>query len=304
VTAARYQIEHETRYVHTGGVSTSQHVAYLRPRTLPHQRVKSHEMEIDPVPASRLQRIDCFGNNVDQFTILTPYDEMRVISRSIVEVTALADPTAGEALPWEILRDDFLYQRGAPYEAATEFSYSSPYVATAPELAEFARESFAATRSALDAAVELMHRIHDAFTFDPGSTTITTPVTRVLADRRGVCQDFAHLQIGCLRSLGLAARYVSGYLVTDPPPGRPRLVGADASHAWLSVWCPPRGWVDLDPTNDVVPSHRHVTLAWGRDYGDVSPLRGVVLGGHEHTLHVGVSVTPMTADGAVSDLPS
>src|SRR6476660_9033095 len=137
VTAARYQIEHETRYVHTGGVSTSQHVAYLRPRTLPHQRVKSHEMEIDPVPASRLQRIDCFGNNVDQFTILTPYDEMRVISRSIVEVTTLPDPMAGEALPWDLLRDDLLYQRGAPYEAATEFSYSSPYVATAPELAEF-----------------------------------------------------------------------------------------------------------------------------------------------------------------------
>ena len=124
-----------------------------------------------------------------------------------------------------------------------------------------------------------MHRIHEEFTFDPGSTTITTPVTRVLADRRGVCQDFAHLQIGCLRSLGLPARYVSGYLLTDPPPGQPRLVGADASHAWLSVWCPRMGWVDLDPTNDVLPALRHVTLAWGRDYGDVSPLRGVVLGG-------------------------
>ena len=137
-----------------------------------------------------------------------------------------------------------------------------------------------------------MHRIHREFTFDPGATTITTPVTRVLAERRGVCQDFAHLQIGCLRSLGLPARYVSGYLLTDPPPGQPRLVGADASHAWLSVCCPRLGWVDLDPTNDVLPSQRHVTLAWGRDYGDVSPLRGVVLGGRAHTLHVGVSVTP------------
>jgi len=143
------------------------------------------------------------------------------------------------------------------------------------------------------AVVGLTHRIHEELTFDPGSTTIATPVTRVLADRRGVCQDFAHLQIGCLRSLGLAARYVSGYLLTEPPPGQPRLVGADASHAWLSVWCARLGWVDLDPTNDVLPSQRHVTLAWGRDYSDVSPLRGVVLGGRDHTLHVGVSVIPV-----------
>ena len=137
-----------------------------------------------------------------------------------------------------------------------------------------------------------MHRIHDEFRFDPGATSITTPVTRVLAERHGVCQDFAHLQIACLRSLGLPARYVSGYLLTDPPPGQPRLVGADASHAWLSVWCPVHGWVDLDPTNDVLPDTRHVTIAWGRDYGDVSPLRGVVLGGGSHELYVGVSVVP------------
>jgi transglutaminase-like putative cysteine protease len=298
VTAALYRIEHETRYVHTGGVSTSQHVAYLRPRTLPYQQVRWHEVEIDPPPASRVQRIDYFGNNIDQFTILTPYDEMRVVGRSIVNVATPELPVTADMALWETVRDDLFYQRGAPYEGAAEFSYSSPYVASAPELAAFARESFGAERPLLDAAVELMHRIHDEFIFDPGSTTITTPVTRVLADRHGVCQDFAHLQIGCLRSLGLAARYVSGYLLTDPPPGQPRLVGADASHAWLSVWCPRRGWVDLDPTNDVVPSGRHVTLAWGRDYGDVSPLRGVVLGGRDHTLHVGVSVTPVTADGA------
>jgi transglutaminase-like putative cysteine protease len=302
VKSARYRIEHETRYVHTGGVSTSQHLAYLTPRTLPRQHVPWHEVEIDPAPANRVQRIDYFGNAVDQFTILTPYDEMRVVGRSVVEVTAAEPPIAVDAgVPWETVRDELLYQRGTPYEGAAEFSYPSPYVATAPELGAFASASFAPHRSLVDAAIDLMHRIHNEFTFDPGSTTITTPVTQVLADRHGVCQDFAHLQVGCLRSLGLAARYVSGYLLTDPPPGQPRLVGADASHAWLAVWCPRLGWVDLDPTNDVLPSLRHVTLAWGRDYGDVSPLRGVVLGGgRHHTLHVGVSVMPMAKDDATS----
>jgi len=299
VTDAVYRIEHETRYAHSGGVSMSQHVAYLTPRTLPHQSVRWHELVIEPAPAGHVQRIDYFGNGVDQFTILTPYDDMRVIARSVVKVSGTERSVAGDIdVPWEAVHDELFYERGAPYENAAEFSYPSPYAGTAPELAGFARQSFTPQRPLIAAAVDLMHRIHEEFTFDPGSTTIATPVMRVLADRRGVCQDFAHLQIGCLRSLGLAARYVSGYLLTDPPAGQPRLVGADASHAWLSVWCPRMGWVDLDPTNDVRPSQRHVTLAWGRDYGDVSPLRGVVLGGRDHTLRVGVSVTPATEDDA------
>jgi transglutaminase-like putative cysteine protease len=294
-----YRIEHETRYIHRGGASTSQHVAYLTPRALPRQRVRWHDLTIEPAPASRVQRVDYFGNAVDQFTILTPYDELRVVGRSLVEVIAAEPPLDVDAsAPWEMVRDRLCYRRGAAYESASEFSYPSPYAATATELAGFARDSFAPERPVVAAAVDLMHRIYEEFTFDPGSTTIATPVTRVLADRRGVCQDFAHLHIGCLRSLGLAARYVSGYLLTEPPPGQPRLVGADASHAWLSLWCPRLGWVDLDPTNDVLPSRRHVTLAWGRDYGDVSPLRGVVLGGRTHTLHVGVSVTPAMEDDA------
>ena len=213
---------------------------------------------------------------------MTSYASWDAASSKLIATELPIGADAGA--PWEAVRDELFYKRGAPYADASEFSYPSPYAATAPELAEFARASFAPDRPVVAAAVELMHRIHEEFTFDPGSTTIATPVTRVLTDRRGVCQDFAHLQIGCLRSLGLAARYVSGYLLTEPPPGQPRLVGADASHAWLSIWCPRLGWVDLDPTNDVLPSHRHVTLAWGRDYGDVSPLRGVVLGGRTHTL--------------------
>jgi transglutaminase-like putative cysteine protease len=296
MTTATYRVEHETRYAHTSGVSTSQHVAYLTPRPLARQRVPSHALVIDPAPASSAQRVDYFGNIVSQFAILTPYDELTVLAQSVVEVSAPAasiDPEGGEA--WQGVRDALSYGRGAPYKDASEFGFPSPYIAVGPELAAFALGSFPTQRPLVAAAIDLMHRIHEEFTFDPEATTVATPVTRVLAERRGVCQDFAHLQIACLRSLGLAARYVSGYLVTEPPAGQPRLVGADASHAWLSVWCPPLGWVDLDPTNDVLPSLRHVTLAWGRDYGDVCPLRGVVLGGREHTLHVGVSVTPLDA---------
>jgi transglutaminase-like putative cysteine protease len=207
--------------------------------------------------------------------------------------------------PWEHLRDALVYGHhagngddtsGVPFDPEpAQYAFASPYVAPDPEIAAFARDSFAPERPLLDAAIHLMHRIHDEFRFDATATTITTPVKRVLEERRGVCQDFAHLQISCLRSLGLPARYVSGYILTDPPPGQPRLKGADASHAWLAVYCPRNGWVDLDPTNDLRPELRHVRLAWGRDYGDVSPLRGVILGGADHSLHVGVSVVPLDA---------
>jgi transglutaminase-like putative cysteine protease len=286
--AVRYQIEHETRYVHAGRVSTSQHVACLAPRGLPRQHVQSHDVLIDPRPANDSRRIDCYGNIEDHFTILTPYSELRVVSRSVVDVEprpASIDPESSP--PWEEV------SAAGAFDEATEFRYPSPYVEPAPALADFARQAFTGGRPLLSAAAALMHTIHAEFQFDPGATTITTPATRVLEERHGVCQDFAHLQIACLRSLGLPARYVSGYLLTDPPPGQPRLVGADASHAWLSVWCPRNGWVDLDPTNAVIPDSRHVTIAWGRDYGDVSPLRGVVLGGGSHELYVGVSVVPL-----------
>ncbi len=286
--AVVYEIEHETRYVHAGRVSTSQHVACLTPRALPRQHLRAHHVVVDPLPANDSSRIDCYGNVEEQFTILTPYSELRVVSRSVVEVSPREEPVDPEASPaWEDVRSD------DGFNVASEFRYPSPYVEPAPALAAFAREQFTERRPLLAAAVALMHRIHDEFQFDPGATTITTPATRVLEERHGVCQDFAHLQIACLRSLGLPARYVSGYLLTDPPPGQPRLVGADASHAWLSVWCPRNGWVDLDPTNAVLPDTRHVTIAWGRDYGDVSPLHGVVLGGGKHELYVGVSVVPV-----------
>ncbi len=286
-----YRIEHDTRYTYASTVSMSQHVAYLRPREQPRQHLREYGLIIEPAPARILHRQDYFGNDVAQFQLLRPHGELRVSSRSLVEVTAREPRIVPEASPpWTEVRD-------APQSAwlteVVQFLFASPYIALAPELEAFARQWFPPGRPLLAAALDLMHAIYREFTFDPTATTITTPVTRVLAERHGVCQDFAHLQISCLRALGLPARYVSGYLLTDPPAGQPRLVGADASHAWLSIYCPHHGWVDLDPTNDLVVDQRHITLAWGRDYGDVSPLRGVLLGGDEHTLSVGVSVVPV-----------
>jgi transglutaminase-like putative cysteine protease len=294
MSSVQYQVEHVTRYVYGDRIATSQHLAYLHPRTLDYQRVHWYELTIDPPPSTTSQRVDYFGNVADHFTILTPYLELRATSRSLVEISPRphgVDPNVSPA--WEDVRDALVYRPGAAFDPAVELVCASPYVGLEPELAAFAMAAFTPRRPLLAAAFDLMERINREFRFDTGATSITTPVTRVLTDRRGVCQDFAHLQIACLRSLGLSARYVSGYLLTDPPPGQPRLVGADASHAWLSVYCPVHGWVDLDPTNNLVPGLRHVTLAWGRDYGDVSPLRGVVLGGAEQSLHVGVSVVPV-----------
>jgi transglutaminase-like putative cysteine protease len=292
MTRARYRVEHDTEYGHAALASTSQHVAYLAPRELPRQHVLWHELQIDPAPADRSTRVDYFGNRVEHFTMLTPYRQLAVMSRSLVDVTAPAGLVVDDSPPWESVRDRLRAGPPAAPLDAIEGVAASPYVEIDPAVEAFGRASFPSGRPLLDGAIDLMHRIHAAFTFDAAATTVTTPVARVLEGQRGVCQDFAHVQLACLRALGLSARYVSGYLLTDPPPGQPRLIGADASHAWVSVWCPVHGWTDLDPTNDVRPSLRHITLAWGRDYGDVSPLRGVVLGGGEQILRVGVSVVP------------
>lgn len=290
-----YRVDHETGYVHADRATTSQHVACLKPRTLERQRVRWHELVVTPVPDSLQERVDYFGNRVHYFEILSPYTELSVISRSLVSVRGRSTPLDPEAsLPWDRYREHDRFRAGAPSDPDLQFLYPSPYIAFSAELLAFARPSFTVGRPALLGAIDLMHRIHREFRFDPGATTVATPVTRVLADRHGVCQDFAHLMIGCLRTLGIPARYVSGYLLTDPPPGQPRLVGADASHAWIAMRDPYLGWVDLDPTNDVLPDIRHITTAWGRDYDDVSPLRGVVLGGQQQKLTVGVSVMPVT----------
>jgi transglutaminase-like putative cysteine protease len=290
--AVRYLIEHVTRYEHGDLVSMSHHLACLRPRDLEGQWLESFELTVDPPPAHETSRVDAFGNVVTHFELLVPYRMLQAVSRSVVRVepSGSIDPSASP--PWEDVRDMGVGAAGLAVDVA-QFRVGSPCAGTAPELADFARQAFTAGRPLLAAAVDLMHMIHRECRFDPGATSVTTPVTRVLTDRHGVCQDFAHLQVASMRSLGLPARYVSGYLLTDPPPGQPRLVGADASHAWVSVWCPLHGWVDLDPTNDLRPDVRHITIGWGRDYGDVSPLRGVIVGGVRHALYVGVNVAPV-----------
>jgi transglutaminase-like putative cysteine protease len=289
-----YRIEHHTRYAYESPVATSQHVAWLEPRPMPDQVNRNWTLAIEPAPKRLVRRRDYFGNVVHLFELLRPHLELSVVSRGVVEVhrPEVALPLS-DSPPWEAARAQLSHPAHDATRLAAEFVFDSPQVAPDPDVAAFARSCFPAGRSVLDGAVALMHRIHDEFTFDPDATTPTTPVSKVLAERRGVCQDFAHFQIACLRAMGLAARYVSGYLLTDPPPGLPRLIGADASHAWLSVFCPLNGWVDLDPTNDVRVGERHIVVAWGRDYSDVTPLRGVLLGGNEHQLHVGVNVVPI-----------
>jgi len=320
-----YRVEHDTRYEYEGAVATSQHVACLRPAELPWQHTREHTLEVDPEPAERSTRFDHFGNTVEYFSIVRPHEELLVRARSVVEVRGrsgraggasngggghrvadgasgalsgvgaqdVADRSFGDAAAtpaWEEVRDAFVYRKGEPGRAEAEFLFSSPYIDVEAAARAYAAPSFAPGRPIVEAAIHLMHRMHEDFRFDPEATTVTTPVARVLEDRRGVCQDLAHVMIACLRSMALPARYVSGYLLTDPPPGQPRLVGADASHAWASVHCPGLGWVDLDPTNDVLPGLRHVVIGHGRDYGDVCPLRGVFVGAAEHKLHIAVTV--------------
>lgn len=287
-----YRVEHDTRYRYAAPTPTSHHVACLRPREMSRQRVLAHSLHVEPSPSDRHTRVDWFGNTLEQFAILGSHRELLVRADSLVEVSD-EEPGVQDDTPWETVRDSFVYTKGAPGRRETEFLFASPFIVVEEESREYAADSFPAGRPLLEAAIHLMHRMHEDFRFDPHATTVTTPVTRVLAERRGVCQDLAHVMISGLRALGIPARYVSGYLLTDPPAGQPRLVGADASHAWVSVHCPEAGWVDLDPTNDVLIGLRHVVTGWGRDYGDVCPLHGVFSGGGEHTLSIAVSVTPV-----------
>jgi transglutaminase-like putative cysteine protease len=270
-------------------------VAHLLPRETPWQRVLEASVHVEPEPAERDEFQDAFGNHITQFGVHQPHDGLVVSAESLVEVTTPA--TVEDPTPWEEACDDLRARRG---EASIELgamratSRFVPLDELGPELHAYAAPSFGPGRGVIDAVRELCHRINADFVFDPTSTEWSTPLAEVLSMRRGVCQDFAHLAAGCLRSLGLAARYVSGYIETDAPAGGERLVGADASHAWCSVWTPHRGWVDFDPTNDHLPTHRHVTVAWGRDYADVTPIRGVVLGpATDQRLEVAVDVVAL-----------
>jgi transglutaminase-like putative cysteine protease len=239
------------------------------------------------------ERVDYFGNPVTFFTIQEPHEELNIEARSQVILDGLSVTWPEHSAAWEEVTRSLPEDLTEAGLDAYQFVFESPRIKPLPEFAAYAAESFPAGRPLTEALLNFTERIYKDFRFDSKATNVRTSPQQVLRQKSGVCQDFAHLQVACLRSLGLAARYVSGYLRTYPPPGRARLVGADASHAWVSVYCPGSGWLDVDPTNNVIPSQGHVTLAWGRDYGDVSPVRGVILGGRDHKLDVGVEMEPL-----------
>lgn len=291
-------VMHDTTYRYASEVALAHHVAYLRPAETSHQQVESFRIGVSPKPFVQRMMSDVFGNSRFYFSLDIPHPRLAVRAVSRVRLTARYDDfDAAGTLPWRDVVQCLGYRAGARYTPQNEFSFPSPYIPRHREIGHYAAASFADAASIADGAIDLMHRIHRDFRYDTDATDISTPVLGAFQAKSGVCQDFAHVMIGGLRALGLAARYVSGYLLTRPPPGQPRLIGADASHAWVSVWCPrddgSATWLDLDPTNDVIPSTSHVTLAIGRDFGDVSPLRGIIRGGGAHKLTVGVTVRPV-----------
>jgi transglutaminase-like putative cysteine protease len=290
----RYTVEHETRYVYETAVVQSWQLARLVPRTLKWQRLLSHSMQIDPPPEERHEAPDSFGNTVTHFGLYGAHRLLRVRMRCSVEVDARAPLAKGEAEPWESVRDAVRNNPQLDDLNAARMCEPTMLVPLSDQARRYAGEVLTPGRDWREAVIALMHSIHRDFEFEPGATTVSTSVDEVLHQRRGVCQDFAHLMLACLRSHGLPARYVSGYLLTDAAPGQPRLMGVDASHAWVAAYSPQHGWVELDPTNDTLADTRYITLAWGADFADVVPLRGVILGGGEQQLDVSVSVTPQS----------
>jgi transglutaminase-like putative cysteine protease len=298
-----YRIRHTTTYQYEEPVSLCHNLARLTPRDGAHQACLHSELQIDPEPDVSSRWTDYFGNAATFFTIQQPHQELVVTAVHAAHLKSFTPPTATDSPAWEEVRDTLPGDRSPAGMEAYQFVFDSPYVRASADLGKYAAESFPSARPLLEGVLDLSRRIHSEFKYDQRATTISTPLAEVLAERHGVCQDFAHLAIGCLRSLGLPARYVSGYLSTTPPPGQPRVVGADASHAWFSVYCPRQGWVDVDPTNNQVPSDRHIVLAWGRDFDDVSPIKGVILGGGQHTVTVAVDVIPDEKLSANHDSP-
>lgn len=287
-----YGISHRTTFRYTDSVSMSQHLVHLLPRAHPGQRVLRSALIVEPAPTVIRDDQDYFGNPTTYLTVEEPHDRLVAASTSTVDVAAVAPPPAESTAPWDTVFDGLSQATDAPSLSAYQFAFDSPYTGSS-RAADYARPSFPAGRPVLAGAIDLMSRIFTDFTYEGGVTDVYTPVDKVFADKRGVCQDFAHLMLAALRGLDLPARYVSGYVMTHPPEGQEKLIGADASHAWVSVWVSDFGWVDLDPTNDLIPGDEHITVAWGRDYGDVSPINGMVLGGGKQTVDVSVDVRPV-----------
>jgi transglutaminase-like putative cysteine protease len=291
---ARYRVVHETRYQYDSMVTLSQQYLHMTPRAFAFQETESHLIWLDPVINEGSDGLDFFGNSTRHVALTGPHDRLLVHAESTVSLRprhTLAE-IAG-TLPWESVRDMMAKEKSPATLEACRYLYASPLVNWFPDLEAYGRLCFTPGRPVLDAALDLTEMIFEDFEFDGRATDISTPLEQVLRGRRGVCQDFAQLMIGCLRSVGLPARYVSGYILTHPLEGKPRLIGADASHAWVSVYCPSLGWVDFDPTNRCLVQHEHITLGWGRDFSDVTPMRGIVLGGGQQKLDVQVTVTPL-----------
>lgn len=305
--AVRYHVLHETRYDYGSPVSLSQQQLHLSPRILAWQQVEEQCVDIEPTPSWRRDGLDAFGNPVTWVAFHAPHDSLLIRSVMTVAVEPHLPGDLKNSPPWEAVRDRLAYDATDPQPAdldATRFLFESPHVRIKHELADYAADCFPPGKPLLLCVQALMAKIFTEFTFDPEATTVSTPVLDVLENKRGVCQDFAHLMIACLRALGLAARYVSGYLLTRPPPGKPRLIGADASHAWVSVYVPGSeyGWVDFDPTNNLLPDTEHITLSFGRDFSDISPLRGIILGGGGAEPEVAVTVFPIEEEDMPREL--
>ena len=287
-----YQVKHRTTFTYTQPVAISNHVLRLIARPHNRQRCLRSTLTITPTPSGRFDGEDFWGNPITYLTIQTPHHTLIVDANNFVEVMKPEAIQVDQSMPWDHVQTYLHEQTDSSILEAQQFMYDSPYITVDDATFEFAQTCFPPGRPILAGVMDLTHRIYRDFTYQGGVTDVSTPVKDVLTSRKGVCQDFAHLEIAALRSLGLPARYVSGYLLTHPPEGQEKLVGADASHAWISTWCPHFGWVDFDPTNNCIPGEEHITLAWGRDYGDVSPINGFMIGGGHHTLDVSVDVSP------------
>ena len=286
-----YRVSHISRYVYSEPVTLCHNIAHLNLREYTGQTRHQSNLDVQPRPSVLAERLDYFGNPATFFSIQEPHDELTVAATHVVSVEPPPVPAPQETPPWEEVRDLLPHDRSPAVLEAYQFVFDSPSVAHHPDFAAYAAPAFSPSRPLLEAVLDLTRRIHTEFVYDPRATTVATPLREMFVKKRGVCQDFAHLAIACLRSLGLAARYVSGYLCTSPPPGQQRLVGADASHAWFAVYSP-SGWIQVDPTNNRLADDKHILLAWGRDFTDVSPIKGVVLGGGQHSIRVTVDVVP------------
>ena len=315
-------VVHETSYRYSPAVENAHHMVHLKPASHGGQTVLNYALHVEPAPVQLRETVDAFGNTRTYFSLQTAHDVLTVVADSVVSTSPGRSLQAGmpslaggaASAPWEQVRDQFRYRAGAGYDSASEFLFASAYVPRDDAFVEFARPSFLPGRPLLDAAHDLMERIHTTMVYESESTEVNTPALDALKQGKGVCQDFAHIMVACCRAMGLPARYVSGYMLTNPPPGQPRLIGSDASHAWASVYCPGTSasarrdgadagqtageWLDFDPTNNRAPGEDYVTVAKGRDFLDVSPMRGVIRGGAKHILDVAVTVEPLELTGA------